>query len=372
VIDNNGNYKVNIVTLASVRTFTLGSSTTPGIQELNVQNQLNATSNSFGESSLIRKSGYLSLNGLLYEFQNSISNSGVIEFIAGHLTGQGVITTTSDGLFLWWGGELSSSLILEGPGLFSGNSLKTFNGELLTINNILIIESDINCVKNAKIYVSGATSALQFKKGILLNSNDNTCLLENEGIISGKFTMVGSFNNKGQIDPRNDAENDLTQIDVNGNLTLSSTSSIIIELDGSGTDEGSYIKITGHAILSGSLEISMGSQFTATTDTVIDILNYDSAEGDFTNTIIDQSKWDNTVCNTYLEKGSSKYTLKFNCNPPDDSSSFPILIVAVAGGGGLLLIIIISVVAILVCKRVKAKKEQKKTMMQFEYFNYIK
>jgi len=377
-LENIGTYTVILDAGITVRTFTLGT-TSPGTQELNVISSFNTTSRTVGETSSVRTYGYLSFAAsakTVYQLDNDLIVDGVLEILSGVFTGEADITVDSDGLFIWSGGTISgdSEILIQGPAVIdTPTATKLLDGKSLTSTSVMLIKSNITGVRNATIYVQGSTSVLQIDTGVSFPSPDGTFSILNEGIISGRFSVVGSFLNAGEISESNDAQGVLTDISINGILSLSDTSTVSIRLNGNAPGQGTQIRVSGATDLSGVLEITIGANFTATTETVIELITYGSVDGDFTSVVIDESAWDNTQCNTNTVKGSSKYTLTFNCNPPTNpGKSFPILIVAVAGGGGLLVIVIGVIVGVLIYKKVKAGKDQKKTMMQFEYFNYIK
>lgn len=123
-------------------------------------------------------------------------------------------------------------------------------------------------------------------------------VFNNDGIIGGSGQIIGNVTNAGMLMP---GSPDTGQLDIDGNLSLSSTSSMFIEIGGATAGlDFDVLHITGSAILDGDFQFEVINGFTPSFSDSFIVLSSSFLTGDFAqlngSTIFsDNGAWEATI-----------------------------------------------------------------------------
>ncbi|MDQ7090672.1 MAG: filamentous hemagglutinin N-terminal domain-containing protein [Methylococcales bacterium] len=249
------------------------------------------------DSSLVTlDSGNYDIDTLISNQNLSITNNGKLIVQSG-LSGTGQIDINPTG-----------TLELQGAGLHTlalnnnGSLIKTNTGDVLLTGNVTNDTNGLFDIQEGNLFIELPIETEWVNQGLIktasgtkfgVSASSGSAQLTNEGTLSGFGTFViDNVLNNGILSP-GASPSTLTFTD---DLTLSTSSSINIELAGTSLTDYDHINIGSKAILEGSLNITEIEGFTPTTDASFSLINCGTAcSGSFKTTGLPSADYTATV-----------------------------------------------------------------------------
>lgn len=217
-------------------------------------------------------SGTLDIAGAAVNANANAINIARLKLSTGSLTGTGNLTVSND--FNWTGGMLGSSfqnLSLTRQGNFS-------IGSISAPGNITLDAQGGNLTLTGNVSKTGGSAAT-----LSLNA-DGTIVIDSGVTIAAAgtgnamvFDASGGVTNNGTISPGGNGA--VGTLNVIGNLTLGSTSTLNIDLGGTGAGQSDKVNVTGNVTMGGALNRSLIGGYTPVLGDAIPFLTMTGSAG---------------------------------------------------------------------------------------------
>ena len=199
----------------------------------------------------------------------SPTNAGTIELAGGTVQYSGTLTNQATG-------TISGRGVFRGSAATPGSNGLTNQGVLSFSGGLTDIFGDVNNAASGKIVAAGA-STVTFYDDVVNNGEIRTAA-GSRTVFFGSVTGAGPFTGTGVVELNGDLKpgNSPAEVTFGGNVTLSATAGLDIEIGGA-TKGSQYdsLTIAGAASLSGDLNVSLISGFAPLPGQAFDILTAD-------------------------------------------------------------------------------------------------